>query len=150
MTLPTSAPFSIDPSTGAIRIGEQVELEAGQRQARIEPQIAPWRKGSRDFGNGYAWLDLEQLSFASHPAWLSLCFRHGRLAEASWSVALPGQSAGWPSREEIDAELALVRDALARMFGLPPAEEFTLPWGEAWSLFDPKGYLAANGLRYRR
>ena len=51
---------------------------------------------------------------------------------------------GWPTRDAIDKEVAFVRDILARgglirKFG----------WGEVWSGYDAKSFIASNGLRYR-
>ena len=55
----------------------------------------------------------------------------------------------WPTREAIDAEVAFVRGVLARK-GITVGE---LPqkflWGEIWSIFDSKGFVAANGLRFK-
>jgi hypothetical protein len=142
--------FSIDRDDGAMLVGDH-RLSAGQSRRDVERLLAAQVKGGRDFGNGYAWLDLEGLSFGGQPAWLSLCFHHGRLSEASWSVALPGAPEGWPTREAIDEEVEFVRAVLAQEIGFAPSgDSMTFPWGEVWSLFDPKGDLAANGLRYGR
>ena len=142
--------FTIDAQDGALLLGNR-RLVAGQRRRDIERGLGAHVKGGRDFGNGYAWLDLEGLTFAGHPAWLSLCFLHGSLTEASWSVSLPGAPEGWPTREAIDAEIEFVRAVLAHEIGFAGDAHgcMTFPWGEVWSLFDPKGDLAANGLRYR-
>ena len=142
--------FTIDRQDGALLVGDR-RLTGGQRRREIERALGAHVMGGRDFGNGYAWLDLEGLAFGGHPAWLSLCFLHGRLSEASWSVALPEAPDGWPTREAIDAEIAFVRTVLANEIGFAsPDGSMTFPWGEVWSQFDPKGDLAANGIRYRR
>ncbi len=67
---------------------------------------------------------------------------------ASWSVQLPNapMDGGWPTREAIDAEVSFVRDVLANEMSLRTG---VTPWGAVWSCFDPKGFLASNGLRYR-
>jgi hypothetical protein len=137
--------FSIDADTGNLRLG-LVVLTPRQSRASVEPQVAGFRVGSNDHGNGYAWLHLGGLTFGGPPAFLSLCFHNRRLTEASWAVQLAGATAegGWPTREAIDDELAFVREALKTM-GLRTGRT---TWGEVWSTFDPKGFLAANGLRY--
>jgi hypothetical protein len=131
-------------------VGE-VRLERGHRRSGVEALVSALVSGERDHGNGYAWLYLRGLSFAGCDAGLSLCFHHGRLSMASWSVTLPDAvlEGGWPTREAIDQEIAFVRAALAREIGYAPGERrMDFDWGEIWSEFDPKGFLASNGLRY--
>ena len=143
--------ISIDPADGAIRIGDGVRLTAVQRRRQVAPLVAPWQSGERDFGNGYAWLDLNGFAFGGLPANLSLCFAFGRLEQASWGVRLPGQESGggWPSAEAIDAEIAFVRAELERQLGLASiGDQMAFDWGVVWSLYDPKGGLPAHGLRY--
>ena len=141
--------FSIDPGDGSMRVGDR-RIGAGHSRREVERALGAHVMGGRDFGNNYAWLDLEGLAFGGHPAWLSLCFHNGRLSEASWSVALPEAPDGWPTREAIDAEVAFVRAVLTQEIGFAGDAHgcMTLPWGEVWSYFDPKGDLAAHGLRY--
>lgn len=143
-----TTPFAIDAATGSIRIGDAILLEPRQRIAAIESKIAGWLIGSRDMGNGYAWLSLNGLSFGGEPAGLALCFHDGRFEQASWNVDIPGATLddGWPTREAIDAEIAFVRRVLADGMGLRPGKTL---WGELWCDFDAKGFLASNGLRYR-
>jgi hypothetical protein len=146
-----TVPISIDPADGALAIGDGVMLTAFQRQQRVAPLVAPWQLGERDFGNGYAWLDLNGFTFGGLPANLSLCFAFGRLEQASWGVRLPGQESGggWPSAEEIDEEIAFVRAELARQLGVASiGEQLGFDWGTVWSLYDRKGGLPAHGLRY--
>ena len=146
-----TTPFSIDPHTGSICVGEGIRLEPHQRKASIRPQVVDWLVASQDHGNGYEWLHLDGLSFGGQPAALALCFNHGRLDQVSWSVLLPGAAVqeGWPTREAIDAEIAFVRETLGASGLMAPAKPSTFAWGEVWSDFDPKGDLASNGLRYR-
>ncbi|MGZ8360502.1 MAG: hypothetical protein ACXWUX_08280 [Allosphingosinicella sp.] len=145
-----AAAFTIDPATGSLRLGE-VRLEPGQAHAAIAPQVSGWRRTEQDHGNGFAWLTLTGLTFGGEPADLALCFHHGRLAEASWSVRLPGMAEGeWPGPDEIDAEIEFVRNTLAGEMGLKLSDgSAQLAWGELWSDFDAKGGIAAHGLRYR-
>jgi hypothetical protein len=141
--------FTIDPSTGAIHIGDAIVLEPRQRRAAIEAEVSAWLAHSNDMGNGYAWLHLRGLRFGGHEAGLALCFHDGRLEQASWNVDLPGATLedGWPTQAAIDDEIAFVRRVLTDDMGLPPGET---SWGEVWSAFDAKGCIASNGLRYRR
>jgi hypothetical protein len=53
---------------------------------------------------------------------------------------------GWPTREAIDRELSFIRETLVRDMNIHTGQ---MPWGEVWSSFDAKGFMAANGLRYR-
>ena len=142
-------PFTIDPQTGQIRIGDAAALRAGEHRTSVEPRISPWLEGTRDLGNGHAWLDLRGLTFGGEPAALALCFHEDRLEQAAWSVRLrdAGMQSGWPAREAIEAELAFVQRTLAEEMGMQAG---LFAWGELWSHFDSKGFLASNGLRYRR
>jgi hypothetical protein len=137
--------FSIDPHTGNMLIGHDVRLTPKQDKASVEPLVARFFARSWDHGNGYEWLFLQDLSFGGRPTGLALCFHDGLLGEASWNVDLPDANAdSWPTREEIDEEIAFVRKTLKDM-GLATGHT---RWGEVWSAFDPKGDLAANGIRY--
>lgn len=129
-------------------MGDSVLLTPYQSQATAEPLVADWLTGSSDMGTGYAWLHLQGLTFGGHSAGLALCFHDGRFEQASWNVDLPGATLedGWPTREAIDEEIAFIRGILVADMGLEPGRT---PWGEVWSSFDAKGFIASNGLRYR-
>ena len=144
--------FEVETRTGAILLPGGRALPAGVSKMEIASRIANWQSDSRDFGNGYEWLTLRELSFGGHSAALSLCLNHGVFEEARWGVRLPGMptEGGWPTREAIEQEITFVRSILARQIGLDPsAGEKSFPWGVVWSDFDPKGFCASNGLRYR-
>ena len=117
----------------------------------VEPLIADLLDAPRFHESGYAWLYLRGVTFGGQPASMGLCFHDGRLEQVSWSVQLPNASmqGDWPSREAIEEEISFVRGVLAGegMDIQNGAIEF--PWGEVWSGFDAKGFLASNGLRYR-
>ncbi len=145
--------LSFEPDTGAICIGDTTCLKAFQEKSVVQALVSPWVRGSRDLQNGYKWLQLGGLTFGNHPAGLSLCFHHGKLIGADWGVSLPGASmeGGWPTQQAIDQEIAFVRQILATLFQremTTHALEFS--WGTVWSEFDPKGFLAAHGMRYRQ
>lgn len=143
-----TAAFSIDPATGAVRIGDAGLLAPNQSKDSVEPAVARFLTQSRDLGNGYEWLTLGGLTFGGQPATLSLCFHDHRFEQASWSVQPPDapMEGGWPTREAIDAELSFVRKVLTQDMGLHVGKT---AWGEVWSRFDARGFLAGNGLRYR-
>ena len=144
--------FSIDPETGDIWIGE-ARLAAHQAKAEVEPRLAQLIEGARDHGNGYEWLYLGGVSFGGQPAGLALCFHNGRLAEAMWSLryAEVAEEGAWPSRDASEAEIAFVREVLARDMGFDARRaSMRFGWGEVWSDYDEKGAMAGNGLRYRR
>lgn len=142
----------IDRRTGCIRLGAEVCLKPNQAREAIEPVGAAWLKGVRDLQNGYAWLNLQGLTFGGEETGLSLCFHDGRFESAAWSVHLPGapMEGGWPTREAIDAEIAFVCRVLATMFGRKrETDRMRFLWGEVSSSFDEKGFLASNQIRYR-
>lgn len=139
----------IHRETGSIRVGDIAVLEPNQTKVSVGPLLADLLEGSRDHGNGFEWLYLRDLTFGGQPAKLSICFHDGHLEQASWSVQLHDapMEGGWPTREAIDSELSFVREVLVRDMEIHPGRT---PWGEVWSSFDAKGFMAANGLRYRR
>lgn len=142
--------LSIDPASGSLRIsGLTALISAGQTKADIEPLLAPFARGGRDHGNGYAWLDFGGLSFGGYPSGLSLCFFEDRLVEARWGVSLPDapMEGGWPTRQAIDDEVRFVQRILTEQLGRSP-DAASFGWGQVWSMFDAKGFLAAHGIRY--
>ncbi len=139
--------FSIDPGTGAILLADHGVLSPQGRKEVILAEISDLVSHGRDHANGYEWLHLEGLSFGGESATLAICFLNERLEEASWSVQIKGapMEGGWPTKEAIDSEVSFVRKTLAKDgISIGPHE-----WGEVWSYFDARGFLAANGLRYR-
>ena len=144
--------LSIDPASGALRVaGLAAPVVAGQAKAEIAQLLAPFAKGDRDHRNGYAWLSFTGLAFGGYPCDLALCFFEDRLVELSWNVTLPDapEENGWPSRQAIDDELWFVRQVLEAQLGRS-LDKTAFDWGRVWSAFDPKGLIAANGLRYRQ
>ncbi|WP_309753214.1 hypothetical protein [Novosphingobium sp.] len=142
--------ITINPLTGSLGVGN-VRLQPRQSKLEFEPQIALLLKGSRDHGNGHEWLYLEGLTFGGQTALLSLCLHFGQLEQASWSVQLPDapMDGGWPARKAIDEEIAFVRRTLEEGGFHLSDGSLKFEWGELWSGFDAKGFLASSGLRYR-
>ncbi len=117
----------------------------------ILSRIANWQSDSKEFGNGYEWLTLRELSFGGHPAALSICLRLGLFKEAQWGVQLPDMptEGGWPTRDGIDQEVGFVRSVLAEQIGFDPAAaEKAFPWGIVWSNFEARDFRASHGIRY--
>ena len=142
-------PIIIEAETGAIQLGARDRLLPWESLAAVEPRVAHLLRHRKDFGTGYEWLYLQDLSFGGQPASLALCFAHRRLEMANVSVSLPGARDGWPGAEEIEAEVAFVRETLRGMVGFNPAKaNKAFAWGSVWSEYDPKGDLASSGLRY--
>jgi len=142
--------LSIDPASGSLRLsGLTAGISPGQTKVDVQPLLVPFARGARDHRNGYEWLNFGGLSFGGYPCTLALCFFEGRLVEASWSVSLPDapMENGWPSRAAIDDEVRFVRKTLTEQLGQSP-DVAAFSWGRVWSTFDPKGFLAANGIRY--
>ena len=143
-------PFTIDAATGAIRIGDALEIRAGQSKRELGRRLKPLGTTPQRYGKGYDQLHLDGLEFGGQPALLSLSFHHGRFTEASWGVWLPGQVRGeWPTREQAEAEMEFVRAVLAEQIGFAPASRsMTCSWGTVWSEYDSRNMTAAHGLRY--
>lgn len=139
--------FSIHRDTGGLIIEGHETLEAGQSMASVVAQMADLAGGTRDLGNGYAWLSLRGLSFGGEPASLSLCFHEGMLEQVSWGVALPHapMEEGWPTQQASESEVAFIRRVLERDMDIRVGP---MPWGEVYSRFDPKSFMAVSGLRY--
>lgn len=142
-----AAAISIDPGNGAIRLGDAALLGPHLHRSAIAGQVTEFLETSRDHGNGFAWLNLRELTFGGQAAALSLGFHHELFVSATWSVELPNTAAdgGPPSRKAIDEEVAFVRSVLKDM-GLRIGRN---AWGEVWSSFDARSFMAASGLRYR-
>ena len=142
--------LTIEPATGALDLSGLARLAPWSGRAEGEAALAALASGERDFGNGYAWLYADGLSFGGKACSLGLCFFEGRLTMASWGVILSDTPAGhWPTREEIEAEVAFVRAELGRQLGRSFAGgEERFAWGAAYSLYDPRSDSASSGLRY--
>ncbi len=114
--------------------------------------FAPLVRGERDVGTGYVWLSLHQLSLGGAPAGISLCFFGQQLSMVTMGVDLPGATLedGWPTQAAIDAEVAFMRRTLGAALGRKLAGGHArFDWGEAWARFDPRGFMASSGIRYR-
>lgn len=126
-------------------IGPTLSLD----EARVA--FAALVRGERDVGTGYHWLSLHRLSLGGAPAGMSLCFHGQQLDVVSMGVDLPGATLedGWPTQATINAEVAFMRRTLATALGRKLAGGHArFGWGEAWALFDPKGFMASSGIRY--
>lgn len=145
-----SLALTIDPATGALALEGLARLMPWSGTAEAVA-LAPLASGGRDFGNGYAWLYHDGLSFGGESCSLGLCFFEERLAMATWGVKLPGASRDdWPTPEECEAEVAFVRGELGRQLGRGFAGgEENFGWGWAYSMYDPKSGGATSGVRYR-
>ncbi|MGV3682802.1 MAG: hypothetical protein ACO1PM_24245 [Acidovorax sp.] len=151
--MPQREGLVIDPGDGAMVLRPSGRAwRKGLARADAQVQMAEFFKGTRERGNGYAWLSFSGFEFGGMPCWLSVGFHEGLLTMVLLGVGLPGaeEEDGWPTQKAIDNEIAFVRRALGkqlgRTFGHAP-EAF--PWGTAWSRFDPKGFMASAGVDYR-
>lgn len=144
--------LSIDRDTGSIQLGENIRFQAGNGRDVVSKALATSIRQQRDHGNGYIWLDIEGILFGDRPCTASLCFYNDKLQQVSWSVSLAGAETegGWPTREAIDNEIAFARAVIEKQLNvaLGGHGEAAFSWGRAWSRFDPKGFLASNGLSY--
>ncbi|MDT9579919.1 hypothetical protein RS982_01150 [Stenotrophomonas indicatrix] len=148
-----AAPMTIDAADGRIQIGNlptRIGPALSLDQARIA--FAAWIQGERDVGTGYLWLSLQGLSLGGARAGISLCFRGQQLDMVTMGVELPGAELqeGWPTQAAIDAEVAFMKRTLGAALGRTLAGGHArFDWGEAWAGFDPKGFMASSGIRYR-
>lgn len=144
--------ITLHAENGAVSIeGCELRLTPGLSREAVLAALSDFYRRSIDHHNGYEWLFFNGLMFAGQACGLSICFHHGHLREIHWGVVLPGakMESGWPTREAIEQEVAFVRAALSKIFSRSFSsghEQFT--WGQVWSVFDPKGFLASSGLRY--
>lgn len=146
------AQVTINPKTGAISVeGCDLTLERGRPISAVQTALTMFYRTHIDHRNGYEWLAFHQLSFFGEPCALSVGFKDGALTEVHLGVALPNAptKSGWPTREAIEQEICFVRSALSKELSRSFSsgrENFS--WGEVWSLFDPKGFMASAGVRY--
>ncbi len=65
-------------------------------------------------------------------------------------VDLPGATLedGWPTQAAIDAE-SHAPHAGCGAGAQTGRRHARFDWGEAWARFDPKGFMASSGIRYR-
>jgi len=108
---------------------------------------------NRDYGNGYEWLYLHQVSFDGQTACLSLCFLNSELEMLLISVSLPDDTEldNWPTEETSIRHVAFMRKAFEKQLAcsMKPGHR-TFAWGSVWSNFDIRGYCATAGIRYAR
>ena len=75
--------------------------------------------------------------------------QHQNFTRAAVELRDAPKDGGWPTRQAIDEEVAFVRGILTQDGLNIDDDPKKFNWGEAWSSFDAKGFLASNGLRYR-
>ncbi|MBN7848415.1 hypothetical protein [Stenotrophomonas hibiscicola] len=146
-------PMLLNAADGSIQLGNLPAL-IGPTLLLDEARaaFAPLVRGERDVGTGYRWLSLHRLSLGGVPAGISLCFHGQQLDMVTIGVDLPGATLedGWPNQAAIDAEVAFMRRTLGAALGRKLAGGHArFDWGEAWARFDPKGFMASSGIRYR-
>jgi hypothetical protein len=104
-----------------------------------------------DHHNGYVWDMFRGLKFIGYPCGIAVCFHFDRLTEIHFGVSLPGAGLenGWPTREAIDQEVEFVRSTLSDVFSVSfESGSQRFKWGEVWSMFDQRGFMASSGIRY--
>jgi hypothetical protein len=146
-------PVLLDATDGRIRLGELPTVigpTLSLEQARLA--FATRVHAERDVGTAYHWLSLHRLTLGGAPASISLCFHGQQLDRVTMGVELPGAPLedGWPTQAAIDAEVAFMKRTLGTALGRTLAGgRARFGWGEAWAVFDPKGFMASSGIRYR-
>lgn len=150
--MPAREALVIDPADGAMVLQPSGRCwRKGLAKADAEAQMAEFFKGTHDHGNGYSWSSFSGFDFGGMPCSLSVGFHEGRLNMVLLGVDLPGadQEEGWPTQKAIDNEVAFVRRVLHKQLGRNFGNHaVSFPWGEAWSRFDPKGFMASAGVSY--
>jgi len=150
--MPQREALVIAPDDGALVLQPSGRSwHQGLAKAQAEARMAEFFKGTHDHGNGYAWSSFSGFDFGGMPCWLSVGFHEGLLNMVLMGVGLPGaqEEDGWPTQKTIDNEIAFVRRVLHQQLGRNFGNHsVSFPWGEAWSRFDPKGFMASAGLSY--
>ena len=144
--------LTINAEDGTMQIeGCTTVIRAGLSSGDVLSALLQFHQRNIDHKNGYTWFSFHGLSFGGQPCGISMCFHFDRLTEGHWGVSLPyaEQEGGWPTRKAIDEEIEFVREVLSKaLFGSFSSGKERFTWGEVWSMFDPKGFLASSGLRY--
>jgi hypothetical protein len=147
--------LTINPGDGSLAINELARpVHAGMNREDADSLLGALATGRiTDHGNGFVWVNYGPVFFEGENCFFSLCFKNAKLVSVSWGVQLPNAptEAGWPTELAIDTEVAFVQRALEKQLGrkLNSRGEADFGWGSVWSSFDPKGFIAAHGLRYR-
>ena len=147
--LPT---LTINPADGSIHVSSTtLPLSKGLERVKAVAALSQHFRSDIDHGNGYEWVLFKGVSLGGIPAAFSACFHNGLLTEVHLGASLPTLKLedGWPTRESIDEEVAFVRGALAAQLGCElTSGHARFSWGEVWSKFDAKGFLASAGISY--
>jgi hypothetical protein len=146
--------ITIDRNTGAVCVASiEVRIVDGMARDAVVSQLSGFYRGNTDHRNGYEWLSFGDMAIKDMPAGISLCLFEGRLEHVSFGVSLPDMQfeQNWPTRESSQREVSFMREFLREQLGRKCVRGgIAMPWGEAWSSFDEKGFCASSGLRYKR
>jgi hypothetical protein len=148
-----SAPsLVIDPTDGSVHIdGLELVIDAGLTQATALVGLSRFYVSTLDMKTGYEWLKFRGVKFGGERARFAPCFYVGKLTEIGLGASSPNEkmTGRWPSREEMDENVAFLRQELRRQLHRPfwTGEE-RFEWGGVWANIDVKGGLPSAGLRY--
>ncbi len=147
-----TAALAIERSTGAICVYSIEErIVGGMSRDAAMTLLSRFYLGNIDHKNDYEWLSFGSMTINDIPAGMSLCFFKSSLKSVSFGVSLPDMQLeqNWPTRESSQREVAFMKAFLQEQLGKKSVRGgFAMPWGEAWSSFDEKGFCASSGLRY--
>jgi len=102
----------IDPADGTVRKdGCTLVIGAGLARATAAAELTRYFYSGRDYNNGYERLSFRGVEFGGRPASFALTFHLGQLIQVRFGAMSPTAklNRGWPTRENIDAEVAFMR-----------------------------------------
>src|SRR3982751_1619770 len=109
--------LTVDPTTGSVHIAEcSTILSNGLAESTASTELAEFYRSRIDHENGYTRLSCQGVSFGGEPSGFALGFHLGALTQIHLGISLSDVEpvGGWPTRREIDQEVAFVREELAK------------------------------------
>jgi len=142
----------IDRGTGALAlIGGRLEPGLTRRRLLSSPL---GREAARvDMGNGWMTVGLGTHQLGGRAFLVSASFEGQRLDGYTLCDADPRLDAEWDEKTERARRAAhdkWLEAALGAGGERKPELTYALPWGEAWSSYDPRGGGTTIGVRFRR
>jgi len=80
--------FVIEPASGAILMGSTTRIEPYTPRDTVERLLSDRPTTQRDMRDGYAWVDIHDVTFSGRAAGLSLGFHTDVLTQARWGLDL--------------------------------------------------------------
>jgi hypothetical protein len=138
----------IDKKTGTIKISDSIELGPKSEFENFVSLKLGEQKETRDFGNGFKWLDFKNVKVNREYFNISFCFKNKVLLEIlivfnDRPFDLDSNWDNWNEQEEIET-LKMFRGWIKRHFN----EQTKFNWGEVLASFDEKSQASSIIVRY--